>query len=134
MHSSGCFGNPQVSGPRIAIDHALTAAVTPGNFNQGEILVLGPTATAERRRSSEDGCPGRELAMSTFPENLRKVLHNGPKEELKQLRIDRNALDARVKAEYLVTYLRDISGTGRIDPDRRIPRPTAESSGFPTAA
>jgi hypothetical protein len=57
--------------------------------------------------------------MSTFPQKLRKVLHIGTREERQQRRMDRNALDARVKAEYLSTYTRDVSGTGRIDPDRR---------------
>ena len=57
--------------------------------------------------------------MSTFPEKLRNVLHIGTKEERKQHRIERNALDARMKAEYLNTYTRDVGGAGRIDPDRR---------------
>ena len=57
--------------------------------------------------------------MSKIPQKLRVLLHIGTKEERKQHRIERNALDARIKAEYMDTYTRDVSGTGRIDPDRR---------------
>jgi hypothetical protein len=87
----------------------------------GERPVPGLTAISATALSSETYCLRREFAMSTFPTKLRKMLHIGTKEERKQHRIDRNALDARVKAEYLSTYTRDISGTGRIDPDRRRP-------------
>jgi hypothetical protein len=57
--------------------------------------------------------------MTTIPEKLRKVLRIGTKEERKQHRLERNALDARMKAEYMDTYVRDVGGMGRIDPDRR---------------
>lgn len=62
---------------------------------------------------------GREHAMGAFPEKLRKLLHIGTGEERRQHRLDRNALDARIKAEYLDTYTREVGGLGRIDPDRR---------------
>ena len=57
--------------------------------------------------------------MGLFPEKLRKVLHIGTKDERKQHRIERNALEARMRAERLDTYTRDVSGEGRVDPDRR---------------
>jgi len=57
--------------------------------------------------------------MSAFPEKVRKALHIGTKEERKQHRIERNALEARMNAEYMSTFTRDVSGMGRIDPDRR---------------
>jgi hypothetical protein len=43
----------------------------------------------------------------------------GTKEERKQHRIDRHALDARMKAEYTNAFVRDVDGMGRIDADRR---------------
>ena len=57
--------------------------------------------------------------MSKIPLKLRELLHIGTKKERKQHRIERNALDARIKAEYMNTYVRDVNGMGRIDPDRR---------------
>ena len=54
-----------------------------------------------------------------FRQKLRKVLHIGTKDERKQHRIERNALEARMRAERLDTYTRDISGEGRVAPDRR---------------
>jgi hypothetical protein len=64
---------------------------------------------------------GREHAMVAFPHILRKFLHIGTSEERRQHRLDRNALDSRIKAEYLDTYTRDVNGLGRVDPDRRRP-------------
>ena len=57
--------------------------------------------------------------MSALSERLRRWLHIGTKAERAQGRLERNALDARMQAERLSTYTRDVSGTGRIDPDRR---------------
>jgi hypothetical protein len=57
--------------------------------------------------------------MSTFLTKLRTALHIGTKAERRQHRTERNALDARVRAEYLSTFTRDVNGLGRIDPDRR---------------
>ena len=56
--------------------------------------------------------------MGLFPEKLRTVLHLGTKDERKQHRIERNALEARMRAERLDTYTRDVSGEGA-----RRPRP-----------
>ena len=57
--------------------------------------------------------------MSTFATRLRMALHIGTKADRKQHRNERNALELRMRTERLDTYTRDISGTGRIDTDRR---------------
>jgi hypothetical protein len=59
--------------------------------------------------------------MAAFPDKLRKFLHIGTSDQRRQHRLERNALDSRIKAEYLDTYARDVNGLGRVDPDRRRP-------------
>jgi hypothetical protein len=55
--------------------------------------------------------------------SLRDRIDAEPRSEKGRARRDkrraRQALDARVKAEYLDTFNRDVGGLGRVDPDRR---------------
>jgi hypothetical protein len=63
--------------------------------------------------------PHREPTIGPFIGKIRHWLRIGSKEERRQHRRERNALDARMKAEYMSMYTRDMNGLGRIDPDRR---------------
>jgi hypothetical protein len=110
---------PQVSASRFPIDHAVTApAHHAPHLSQ---ILVSSDLTPVRPNGPIVRAPlaWKEHAMSAFPGKLRKVLHISTKEERKQHRIERNALDARMKAEWMSTFTRDMNGMGRIDPDRR---------------